>query len=625
MAAGRVAVLLDEFGGTPAARRAVETRLLQLPLSALAWDARHGLALLADGIARRRGDPRLLSQVARDAGCVRSFRVSRPAGILPHLDLDAEPATPAAQARVEPGRAVIALGCLVALPAFEGRAGAQRVFADLDAPADGLYDLVLGFRGEARLSVDGGALLRHGSDTEYGPHVSATRVPLSRGRHSVELRVASFGGAPELTLMMVPARGPSPAAVPPPTSGTDPVQLAVAFAETYVANRQGAARRVWEGARRLEPLRRFALGLALQATIARDDPSIPANFTRDRARTLLRAAVAVDPALARARHALAAIALDDERPREAIDEALAASRSAPAAASGSAPASGWWLPEWTLYAAYRQRGLTWDADRALDSAIAHGAGACSVVEAALGRAEDRQDVEGEKKWGAALEVCGKDSEQQIERLRRMGDLAGAEAALRRRVVLAPERDDEKVNLASLLLARANPAEAAKLLGATVRPGDSEGQLRLADALLASGARDRARAVIAGLLTLHPEVPEIMRAARALALPLPLDAFRLDGRKVIRDFESSGRRYAAPAVVVLDRTVTRVFPSGAEMVLNHEIVRVQSKDAVQKWGEISVSERTEILVLRTHKADGSTREPEELAGKDTISAADLAIG
>ena len=42
-------------------------------------------------------------------------------------------------------------------------------------------------------------------------------------------------------------------------------------------------------------------------------------------------------------------------------------------------------------------------------------------------------------------------------------------------MLAPERDDEKVNLASLLLARANPAEAAKLLGATVRSGDSEGQ------------------------------------------------------------------------------------------------------------------------------------------------------
>ena len=155
--------------------------------------------------------------------------------------------------------------------------------------------------------------------------------------------------------------------------------------------------------------------------------------------------------------------------------------------------------------------------------------------------------------------------------------------------------------------------------------DGEGQIRLADALTVAGAAPRAREIIATALAKHPDMPEILRAARALGLPLPLDPFRLDGRQVIRDFQASGHHYAAPAVVVLDRTVTRVFPSGAEMILTHEIVRVQSKDAIEKWGETSVPERTEILVLRTHKADGTTREPEEFAGKDTISAADLAVG
>jgi hypothetical protein len=175
------------------------------------------------------------------------------------------------------------------------------------------------------------------------------------------------------------------------------------------------------------------------------------------------------------------------------------------------------------------------------------------------------------------------------------------------------------------LSRGRAAEAVPLIAATIDPRDGEGQLRLADALVAAGAPEQARARIATALSAHPETPEILRAARALALPLPMDAFRLDGQKVIRDFEASGRHYAAPAVVVLDRTVARVFPNGAEVVLNHEIVRVQSKDAIEKWGEISVPDGTEILVLRTHKADGSTREPEELAGKDSISAADLAIG
>ena len=78
-------------------------------------------------------------------------------------------------------------------------------------------------------------------------------------------------------------------------------------------------------------------------------------------------------------------------------------------------------------------------------------------------------------------------------------------------------------------------------------------------------------------------------------------------------------------MVLDRAVMRIFPSGTVMTLTHQIVRVDSKDAIDKWGEIAIPPGGEILTLRTHKRDGSTREPEEIAGKETISAADVAIG
>ena len=120
--------------------------------------------------------------------------------------------------------------------------------------------------------------------------------------------------------------------------------------------------------------------------------------------------------------------------------------------------------------------------------------------------------------------------------------------------------------------------------------------------------------MASLLDERPDLPQLVRAARVLDLPLPIDPYRLDGRAVIRAFEASQRHYAAPAVVVLDRSVTRVFPSGAAMTLTHEIVRVQSKDAIEKWGEVSLPEGAEVLTLRTHKPDGTTREPEEVAGK-----------
>ena len=645
MAAGRLAILLDEFGGSEAARRALEDRLLAVPQSRLPWEARYGLTMILDHAARRRGDLAMLSRAAQGGGCVRELSVTSPAGILPHLDLDAAvgpaagaaPAVTAAPASsFRRSRRVQIVGCVAAIPSFDQRAGAQRMFADIDVPFDGAYDLVLDFVGEARLILDGGAAMIHGGEFQYGPRVSGRVVSLSRGRHIVELRLATYGGHPELALLVSPARAAEATvindgvarareittgiAATAATAATaaiaaEPNELVADLAATYVAYRLGDFPDAWRGAERLEKTPRFALGLALAAAIARDDPSRSASFTRDRSRTLLEAAVAVDPELARPRHALATIALDDDRPREAIDQALAANRSAPA----------WWVPEWTLYSAYRLRGLTWDADQALDRAIAHGAGACPVIETALDRAEDRHDVAAQQQFGAALSACGKDSEQQIERMRRLGDLDGAEAALRRVIALAPERGETKLELAGILLSRGRPAEAVPLLAATVDPRDGEGQLRLADALVAAGAPEQARARIATALAAHPETPEILRAARALALPLPMDAFRLDGQKVIGDFEASGRHYAAPAVVVLDRTVARVFPNGAEVVLNHEIVRVQSKDAIEKWGEISVPEGTEILVLRTHKADGSTREPEELAGKDSISAADLAIG
>src|SRR5262249_47740546 len=45
----------------------------------------------------------------------------------------------------------------------------------------------------------------------------------------------------------------------------------------------------------------------------------------------------------------------------------------------------------------------------------------------------------------------------------------------------------------------------------------------------------------------------------------------------------------------------------------------------KWGEVQVPEGADVLTLRTVKADGSTREPEEIAEKQTISVPDLEVG
>jgi len=127
------------------------------------------------------------------------------------------------------------------------------------------------------------------------------------------------------------------------------------------------------------------------------------------------------------------------------------------------------------------------------------------------------------------------------------------------------------------------------------------------------------------LARRPDLSDVRRAARAIGLGLPLDDLRIDAKQVIRDYRASGRKYAAPAVMILDRTVHGVFADGAELILTHNIVAVETKDGIERWGEVTVPSGGEILMLRTHKKDGTTREPEEIAGKEAISAPDLAVG
>jgi tetratricopeptide (TPR) repeat protein len=618
MAAGRLALLLDETAR--ASDRAIEDRLLALSPHRLPWQARFELAQLGDRVARRRGQPELLERLARVAGCPAEVMLAGTTGGLPHLDLDAAPRGEATPTRGNRKRLMPA-GCRVSIPSWDGRPGAQRLLIPVTVPG-GTHQIVLDFPGEGRVRVDGGRLHHHGSEAHYGPRVSATSFALGGGKHEIEIRIGTFGGRSGLGVMVIPAL-PSSSPTPPGELGAEgtPVRAVVDFSEAFTAHRVGDVDRALLLGERLGKLGGFGPGLALAAAIARADPTRPSGFARDAARSLLRRAVSVDAGMARAWHALAGIELEDNRPRDAIDNARASLRAAPA----------WWLPELTLWTAYRVRGLERDADRALERAGHKAAQAkadpCPLVEAGLRRAEERRDLAAREALGDRLSRCDPDSDVRIERLRTRGDLAGALALLRRSAALSPDRDELRAEIASLLLAKGDKAAARAELEALVasEPRDPSLRIRLADLQAASGDREAARRTLTQAMLLKPELADLRRAAAALGLSLPLDRHRANARSVIQSFASSKRRYEAPAVVVLDRTVARVFPDGAQLILTHNIVRVQTKDGIDRWGEVSVPSGSEILTLRTHKADGSTREPEEIVGKETVSAADLAVG
>jgi cellulose synthase operon protein C len=653
-AAARVLALDDDV--PPRRRARAEAILKTLPGGGLLlpWQARLELARLFDRAARRAGDANALERGATGRGCAREVFEAGALGLLPHLDLD----RPTGGRPASEWRPVIASGCRLSLVARDGRPGAQILRAAIEVP-EGTYELLLDYEGEARVALDGGALHPHGSETRSGPRVTAYRARLSAGRHDLEVRVATQGGRAELALMLSPV-GPSPGvsarfvdprsaaarrtgavgvleALPslpaspslaPAGPGTpDAAGVAegagalIDYCLAVAAERVGDADQALTIATRLERRPRFASGLSLAGVLARNDPTRPAGFARDAGRGRLRAALAVDPGVARAWQTLAAVELEDDHTREAIEAARQATRAAP----------GWWAPELVLAHALRSRGLDWDADRALDRAATKGGppgdAPCLLVEALLRRADDRRDLVAQARLEDVLAACDAESEIRIDRLRTRGDLAAVAAALRAALRLSPDRDDLAGDLAQALWASGHRAEAlAELSGLVARePHDAFLRVRLADAQAAAGQAGAARQTVRAALGIRPDAAEVRRAARAMGVPLPLDDYRIDGRATIKAFEASGHKYAAPAVVVLDRSVARVFADGVQMALTHEIIRVQSKDAIDRWGEVEVPPGAEILTLRTHKPDGTTREPEEIAGKDTISAANVAIG
>jgi hypothetical protein len=630
VAVGRALGLLDEVARADELR--AEAALVAVPASGrLPWLARLELARLDVRAARRRGDLAAVERAARARGCAREVWDAGSAGPTPFADLDVAFATPPAA----DWRPAVTSGCRVSFHARDGQASAEVLRAAIDGPG-GQYDLVVDFDGEARVSLDGGAALAHGSGDAWGPRVSAFAATLPPGRHELELRVATVGGRAELGLLLLPRtpggaarfvapqRGSSPGApgtLAPEREGGEGGGALGAFAAAYAADRVGRADAANALAAVLATRTRFGAGLALAADVARDDPTRPAAMARDAARARLRLALAADPDDARAWLSLSGLDLEDERPRDAADDAREAARRAPR----------WWLPELILGHALRARGLDWDADLAVDRAAEKAGGekgaAPMILEALLRRADERRDGAAEARLEAALAARDATSEATLDRLRARGDRAALVSALRARLALAPERDDLAGELAQALLARGQAAEAlAEIAGRVAAdPRDPALRARLADLQAAAGQGAAARATIRETLALRPESPDVRQVARAMAVPLPLDAYRLDGRAVIRDFARSGRAYEAPAVVILDRTVGRVFPDGAQLVLTHQIVRVQSKDAIDRWAEVQVPPGAEVLTLRTHKPDGTTREPEDIAGKETVSAANAEIG
>ena len=591
-------------------RGPAEARLLALVPQRLPWRAQYALTLVVIDIARRRADADLLAKVSARGGCARSIDYAGTGGRLPLLDLPAETFRPA-----DRPRPLLPAGCQFQLNTVDGRMGVKVLHAEFELAA-GHYDIVFDFAGAARLRVDGGPWYLHAGSLEvYGPRWSAAPVEVTAGRHQVEIRMGMHGASADVALLAIPTARIDPRA---DITAVDDAMLDLAGA--LAANLIADSDVVLERIQRLATRPRFALGLAAAARLGEMDLTRPVDVTRDKARALWQQALAVDPEMARVWLDLSNLEMQHERPREAAENAERGRRIAPR----------WWPAHLGLATAWRAQGLEQPADVALGMGLAlveRGTGGCQMIEGAYHRKRDREDLAGAGRLVEALGRCDAQSSYPRAWAQERGETDKVLAILGRVLPTSAEPLWLRSELADVRTARGELAAAAKELTETVNlsPRDTRAWIRLADAQAALGDRDKARATLVEALRRFPGRQDLRAAGRLAGLALPLDDFRVDGGKVVSDFLASGRKYQAPAVVVLDRAVERVFPDGTRLMLTHSITQVLSKDAVEHVGEVHVPPGAEVLALRTRKADGTLREAEEIAGKSSVSAPNLGVG
>jgi hypothetical protein len=108
---------------------------------------------------------------------------------------------------------------------------------------------------------------------------------------------------------------------------------------------------------------------------------------------------------------------------------------------------------------------------------------------------------------------------------------------------------------------------------------------------------------------------------------PLAAYRIDGARVLADFERADKgafETTGPSSRILDYAVLWVDEHGSASMLEHEMVRVQSREAIQQEAEQPFP-AGRILRVAVRKPDGRVLEPDVVQGKATLTMPELELG
>lgn len=637
-AAELAARLLGEHHGEQPDDDARVARFIDaLPAGRLPLVVTQPLSSLRAAIARRRNEP--YRQYYEAQGCVQAWTAGPMQGSRGPVELgyvEPGPLTP------DPEAAVVPLACVVRVWNPSPSPGVRRVATHLHVEDEREpVVLELGAEEASRFYLDGTLLHRTDGTDRYGPSRVTLRVWLPAGWHRFEihttipaerawllLRAVHEDGTPLATSAGDPGplaaawkgrpqrvRAPWPEAVPgtegpiyAPLRSYLAVEDALADGDSDLAERRVGA---------LGRAARFPEGHWLRARFERADPSRGRTVSLSREVEELERALELDPSLDAVRLRL----YETKRDRGEEDEVEQILRTLPKDRLRSIDGE---LLRFSVLLGHGNEQL---AEEALRRAAKQSPGNCKVLMAERTLARERADVRREDEIAAALASCSGSLSLRARLSEARGRWDEARALWLVELERTPDELTAHENLARVEALRGDLPASRLHLQTVLRynPFRVGSHLALADLAASGGDREAARTELRAALAKIPQSNALWRSAADLGLTDDLMRWRADGLAALADYRAAGTPYEGVGeVLVLDRSVARVYENGGQRQIVHIMAHLLSKEALDEYGELQIPEGAELLTLRTIKPDGRTLEPEVVPGKDGVSLRDLAI-
>ena len=365
-----------------------------------------------------------------------------------------------------------------------------------------------------------------------------------------------------------------------------------------------------------DPERATGPALLAAAAFTEGDPIFDATQTRDLVQELHDRAQRKDPRLWQARLSLAVWEAERNSPAEAVQHVRALVTEFPDVAAVRA----------TLAHLYAELG--WNVE--YSEAVKRLAERFGDDAAALELAVKVYDAEGDAARADALVdrilKLDPDSEIRLQRALSRQDYATALRELQALGKRRPERKDLAERIEDLKVRAGDASKLMSRLEAAVenQPRDGQARLALADARYAKGNRAALGQALADAVQAGASADPIKTAIDLVEGATELEPYRVDGLRVIADYEAADRHMEGTAARVLDYAAIWVRSDGSSRMLEHEIIRIQSAEAIDRFAE---HRRLEGLVhhMRVIKKDGRILEPEDVPGKPTVTFPHLEVG